>query len=64
MNTYGKMMIVYICYLVIALLAIGQIVRLQFFSDYRDQLDAIVYRTIDIPAYRGSIMGCDGRVLA
>ena len=57
-------MIVYICYLLMALLAIGQIVHLQFFSDYKDQLDAIVYRTIDVPAYRGSILGCDGRVLA
>ena len=57
-------MIVYICYLLTALLAIGQIVRLQFFSDYKDQLDAIVYRTIDIPAHRGSILGYDGRVLA
>jgi len=64
MNTYGKMMIVYVCYLLTALLAIGQIVRLQFFSDYREQLDAIVYRNIDIPAYRGSILGYDGRVLA
>lgn len=64
MNPSNKMMIVYICYLLTALLAIGQIVRLQFFSDYKDQLDAIVYRTIDIPAYRGSILGYDGRVLA
>jgi len=29
MNTYGKMLIVYFCYLLTALLAIGQIVRLQ-----------------------------------
>ncbi|MDD2642746.1 MAG: penicillin-binding protein 2 [Bacteroidales bacterium] len=58
------MMIVYICYLAVALLAIGQIVRLQFFSDYKERLDEIVYRTIDVPAYRGSILGYDGRVLA
>ena len=57
-------MIVYICYLAVALLAIGQIVRLQFFSDYKERLDEIVYRTIDVPAYRGSILGYDGRVLA
>ncbi|MCZ2416971.1 MAG: penicillin-binding protein 2 [Burkholderiales bacterium] len=64
MNTSAKMMIVYIGYLLVAMLAIGQIVHLQFFSDYKDQLDAIVFRNIEVQAYRGSILDCDGRVLA
>ncbi|NLA15600.1 MAG: penicillin-binding protein 2 [Bacteroidales bacterium] len=54
----------YFVYLLIALLAIGQIVYLQFFSDYKNQLDSLVYRTFDVPAGRGSILGYDGRVLA
>lgn len=64
MNTYQKMLIVYFTYLLIALLAIGKIVHLQFFSDYKNKLDDIVFRTFDIPAGRGSILGYDGRVLA
>ncbi|MFA7458333.1 MAG: penicillin-binding protein 2 [Bacteroidales bacterium] len=64
MTTSNKMMIVYIFFLLIALIAVGRIIRLQFFSDYKNQLDAIVYRSIDIPAYRGSILSYDGRVLA
>ena len=54
-------MIVYIFFLLIALIAVGRIIRLQFFSDYKNQLDAIVYRSIDILAYRGSILSYDGR---
>ena len=50
MTTSNKMMIVYIFFLLIALIAVGRIIRLQFFSDYKNQLDAIVYRSIDIPA--------------
>ncbi len=64
MNTYQKMLIVYFTYLLVAFLAIGKIVHLQFFSDYKNKLDAIVYRTIDIPAGRGSILAYDGHVLA
>lgn len=64
MNTSNKMLVVYFFYLLIALLAVGKIVYLQFFSDYKNQLESIVYRTTEIPAGRGSILGYDGRVLA
>lgn len=64
MNTSNKMLVVYFFYLLIALLAVGKIVYLQFFSDYKNQLESIVYRTTEIPAGRGSILGYDGRILA
>ena len=52
MNTSNKMLVVYFFYLLIALLAVGKIVYLQFFSDYKNQLESIVYRTTEIPAGR------------
>lgn len=60
----NKMLIVSLVYLLVAIPVIGQIVRLQFFSDYKDRLDQIVYRNVEVPAYRGSILGYDKGVLA
>ncbi len=58
------MLVVFLVFLGLAGVIIGQIVHLQFFSDYKDRLDQIVYRTVEVPAYRGSILGYDRTVLA
>lgn len=57
-------MIVYLGFLVVALLVIAQIVRLQFFTDYASRSEEIAYRTVPVKANRGSILARDGRVMA
>lgn len=58
------MIVVFFAYVVVALLAFAQMIRIQYFSDYADRYTGIIFREVDVPAYRGSIMAHDGRVLA
>ncbi|MDR2585516.1 MAG: transpeptidase family protein [Prevotellaceae bacterium] len=56
--------IIYLLLVVIGVVIIGQIIHLQYFTDYKGLSDDYAYVQEEVEANRGSILARDGRLLA